>query len=81
VALEIDINCKPIQEFKGRVPGVKVKPVDTTGAGDAFVGGMLSNLAFNLNLFEVNIVAYRIRMAQPVYPIDNFKTLYQYSFL
>ncbi|XP_011030018.1 PREDICTED: probable fructokinase-7 isoform X1 [Populus euphratica] len=40
------------KEFKGRVPGVKVKPVDTTGAGDAFVGGMLSNLAFNLNLFE-----------------------------
>ncbi|KAJ6971154.1 fructokinase-7 isoform X2 [Populus alba x Populus x berolinensis] len=40
------------KEFKGWVPGVKVKPVDTTGAGDAFVGGMLSNLASNLNLFE-----------------------------
>ncbi|KAJ4836708.1 hypothetical protein Tsubulata_031902 [Turnera subulata] len=32
------------KEFKGRVPGVKVKPVDTTGAGDSFVGGMLSSL-------------------------------------
>lgn len=81
MAQQIDINCKPIQEFKGRVPGVKVKPVDTTGAGDAFVGGMLSNLAFNLNLFEVNIVARRIRMAQSFYPIDNFKSLNQYSFL
>ncbi|KAF9668290.1 hypothetical protein SADUNF_Sadunf15G0113500 [Salix dunnii] len=40
------------KEFKGRVPGVKVKPVDTTGAGDAFVGGILSSLASNLNLFE-----------------------------
>ncbi|XP_065870638.1 probable fructokinase-7 isoform X2 [Euphorbia lathyris] len=32
------------KEFKGRVSGVKVKPVDTTGAGDAFVGGFLSSL-------------------------------------
>ncbi|XP_039066535.1 probable fructokinase-7 [Hibiscus syriacus] len=38
--------------FKGRVPGIKVKPVDTTGAGDAFVGGLLSSLASDLNLFE-----------------------------
>lgn len=51
-----------MQEFKGRVPGVKVKPVDTTGAGDAFVGGILSSLASNLNLFEVHVVAYKIRM-------------------
>lgn len=51
-----------MQEFTGRVPGVKVKPVDTTGAGDAFVGGMLSNLASNLNLFEVRVAASKIRM-------------------
>lgn len=81
MALEIDTICKPIQEFKGRVLGVKVKAVDTTGAGDAFVGGILSKLASNLNLFEVNIVAYRIRMAQSFYPIDNSKSLYQYNFL
>ncbi|EOY23036.1 hypothetical protein SCA6_004516 [Theobroma cacao] len=38
--------------FKGRVPGIKVKPVDTTGAGDAFVSGLLSSLASDLKLFE-----------------------------
>ncbi|GMI99564.1 Fructokinase 7, Fructokinase 1 [Hibiscus trionum] len=38
--------------FKGRVPGIKVKPVDTTGAGDAFVGGLLSSLASDLNLLQ-----------------------------
>ncbi|CAO2821087.1 unnamed protein product [Amaranthus hypochondriacus] len=40
------------QNFKGKVSGVKVKAVDTTGAGDAFVGGVLSNLASDLNLFK-----------------------------
>lgn len=43
-----------LQTFKGRVSGVKVKPVDTTGAGDAFVGGILSNLASDLNILKVN---------------------------
>ena len=28
----------------GRVPGFKVQPVDTTGAGDAFVAGLLAGL-------------------------------------
>ncbi|KAF5810067.1 putative fructokinase [Helianthus annuus] len=40
------------QKFKGRVPGVKVKAVDTTGAGDAFVGGILSVLASDTNLYK-----------------------------
>nr|XP_043614979.1 probable fructokinase-7 [Erigeron canadensis] len=40
------------QKFKGRVPGVKVKPVDTTGAGDAFVGGILSIFASDTNLYK-----------------------------
>ncbi|MFS7929568.1 putative fructokinase [Helianthus anomalus] len=40
------------QKFKGRVPGVKVKAVDTTGAGDAFVGGILSVLALDTNLYK-----------------------------
>ncbi|XP_076937375.1 putative fructokinase-7 [Bidens hawaiensis] len=40
------------QKFKGRVSGVKVKPVDTTGAGDAFVGGILSVLASDTNLYK-----------------------------
>ncbi|XP_048322083.1 probable fructokinase-7 isoform X1 [Ziziphus jujuba] len=40
------------QEFKGRVAGVKVDAVDTTGAGDAFVAGILWNLASDLNLYK-----------------------------
>ncbi|CAN6565028.1 unnamed protein product [Malus baccata var. baccata] len=40
------------QKFHGRVGGVKVKPVDTTGAGDAFVGGVLNSIASNLSLFQ-----------------------------
>lgn len=42
-----------MQKFCGRVPGVKVKPVDTTGAGDAFVGGILYNLASDPTLYRV----------------------------
>ncbi|CAF2121978.1 unnamed protein product [Brassica rapa subsp. narinosa] len=40
------------QEFKGRVGGVKVKAVDTTGAGDAFVSGLLNSLASDLTLLN-----------------------------
>ncbi|KAL2540112.1 putative fructokinase-7 [Abeliophyllum distichum] len=40
------------KQFKGRVPGVKVKPIDTTGAGDAFVGGILYCLASDVNLYQ-----------------------------
>ncbi|KAL4575897.1 hypothetical protein LXL04_011984 [Taraxacum kok-saghyz] len=40
------------KKFKGRVPGMKVKPVDTTGAGDAFVGGILSILASDKDVYE-----------------------------
>lgn len=31
-------------EFQGRVPGYRVQPVDTTGAGDGFVAGLLTGL-------------------------------------
>lgn len=48
-----DISQHFVQQFKGRVPGVKVKPVDTTGAGDAFVGGILKSLASDMNLYQV----------------------------
>ena len=48
-ALTLDL----VQQFKGRVPAVKVKAVDTTGAGDAFVGGILNILASDMNLYEV----------------------------
>ncbi|KAI5071404.1 hypothetical protein GOP47_0013657 [Adiantum capillus-veneris] len=33
------------QSFKGRVKGLKVTSVDTTGAGDAFVGGLIWQVA------------------------------------
>lgn len=42
-----------LQKFKGKVSGVKVKAVDTTGAGDAFVGGILSSLASDTRIIEV----------------------------
>ncbi|GJS10980.1 probable fructokinase-7 [Tanacetum coccineum] len=45
-------NLKLFLTFKGRVPGVKVKPIDTTGAGDAFVSGILSVLVSDLSLYE-----------------------------
>ncbi|KAJ7975627.1 Fructokinase [Quillaja saponaria] len=40
------------KDFKGRVGGVKVKPVDTTGAGDAFVSGILHSIASDISLFQ-----------------------------
>lgn len=42
-----------LQDFGGRVEGVKVDAVDTTGAGDAFVAGVLSQLAVDLSLIQV----------------------------
>ncbi|GMP49598.1 hypothetical protein CsSME_00016532 [Camellia sinensis var. sinensis] len=38
------------KEFSGRVKGLKVDAVDTTGAGDAFVSGILSELAADVSL-------------------------------
>lgn len=40
------------KEFHGRVNGIKVTAVDTTGAGDAFVGGVLNALASNPHLYK-----------------------------
>ncbi|MED6180380.1 hypothetical protein PIB30_009733 [Stylosanthes scabra] len=40
------------KEFNGRVQGFKVNAVDTTGAGDAFVAGILSQLAADLSLLQ-----------------------------
>ncbi|XP_061987686.1 probable fructokinase-5 [Populus nigra] len=40
------------KSFKGRVPGFSVKVVDTTGAGDAFVGSLLLSVAKDTSIFE-----------------------------
>nr|GEZ47254.1 probable fructokinase-6, chloroplastic [Tanacetum cinerariifolium] len=40
------------KEFSGRVKGIKVDPVDTTGAGDAFVAGVLSKIAADTSLLK-----------------------------
>ncbi|KAL2896104.1 putative fructokinase-6 chloroplastic [Bienertia sinuspersici] len=40
------------KDFSGRVEGVKVAAVDTTGAGDAFVAGILSQIAADTNLLQ-----------------------------
>ncbi|KAE7997161.1 hypothetical protein FH972_001817 [Carpinus fangiana] len=40
------------KEFKGKVASFKADAVDTTGAGDSFVGGILNILASNPNLYK-----------------------------
>ncbi|MCW5970964.1 MAG: SIS domain-containing protein [Blastocatellales bacterium] len=39
------ISC---DEYSGRVPGYRLKAVDSTGAGDAFLGGMIAGLNYEL---------------------------------
>ncbi|KAK4280501.1 hypothetical protein QN277_012122 [Acacia crassicarpa] len=40
------------KKFKGKVPGFKVNTVDTTGAGDSFVGSFLLSVANNPSIFD-----------------------------
>lgn len=35
-------------EFSGRIPAYRLKAVDSTGAGDAFLGGMIAGLNYDL---------------------------------
>eukprot|EP01018_Ginkgo_biloba_P029034 Gb_18395 [translate_table: standard] len=40
------------KSFAGRVDGIAVKTVDTTGAGDAFVGGILSQIINDMSVLK-----------------------------
>ncbi|KAE8701394.1 Fructokinase-2 [Hibiscus syriacus] len=40
------------KKFKGKVDGFQVKTVDTTGAGDSFVGSFLLSVANDPNIFD-----------------------------
>ncbi len=48
---------------KDIVAGKALKPVDTTGAGDAFVGGLLSGLSQHVNWQEISVLEQIIRQA------------------
>ncbi|KAF7813322.1 putative fructokinase-5 [Senna tora] len=40
------------KKFKGKVPGFSVKAIDTTGAGDSFVGSLLLSVAKDSSIFD-----------------------------
>ncbi|KAL2334570.1 hypothetical protein Fmac_015783 [Flemingia macrophylla] len=53
IVTEGSLGCRYYtKKFKGRVAGVKVKPVDTTGAGDSFVSGILYWIASDQTIFQ-----------------------------
>ncbi|AQK78146.1 Fructokinase-2 [Zea mays] len=53
VVTDGDKGCRYFtKDFKGSVPGFKVDTVDTTGAGDAFVGSLLVNVAKDDSIFH-----------------------------
>ncbi|OBX09092.1 fructokinase [Gallibacterium salpingitidis] len=51
------------QQISGKIAGNKVNVVDTTGAGDAFVGGMLQGLAQHPHWQQETVLAQSIQQA------------------
>jgi fructokinase len=49
-----------VQDFKGKVRCLNVEPVDTTGAGDAFVSGILYYIASDPSIFKVIQISLHI---------------------
>ncbi len=48
---------------QGHMPGFPVRPVDTTGAGDAFVAGLLAGLIESGNTMDVPTIESALRLA------------------
>ncbi|MEJ6120653.1 aminoimidazole riboside kinase [Vibrio sp. 2-Bac 85] len=51
------------QNEKEQITGKAVTPIDTTGAGDAFVGGLISHLAQNNNWSEIKHIRQAVKWA------------------
>lgn len=54
------------QDFRGWVSGFEVEAVDTTGAGDSFVGGFLSILAAHKHIYKVTTLLFYILLSNRV---------------
>lgn len=46
------------QNFRGAVDSFRVNTVDTTGAGDSFVGALLCKIVENQSIIEVKYVFF-----------------------
>lgn len=51
--------------------GVKVAAVDTTGAGDAFVGGLLNSMASDPDIYMVLYIISSFTSSVSVYKLNN----------
>lgn len=47
---------KQMQHFRGSVEAFHVKSVDTTGAGDSFVGALLAKIVDDQSILEVSTI-------------------------
>ncbi|WP_087930281.1 ribokinase [Streptomyces albireticuli] len=77
-APDADPGAEPATDEAVRVPGVRVKAVDTTGAGDAFTGALATRLARGASLAGAARYAVRVGAAsvtragaQPSYPAEE----------